>query len=191
MGMGRAVRRGEVAMRTGAHAGDGVGWADHDGFTLIEVVVALTLTVVVMTATAGFFIRGLAATRLMQQRQSAVAVAELAMERVRAEPVAAISIGRDVTFSGSTHPEYRVSNIDYTVRTRITACGIPPTPPGGSCGTDLLSPNLVMYRVVVDVSWTPRSAAKCSGIGGMCEYSLTTLRDASPRSVENLTEIPQ
>ena len=49
---------------------------DDAGFTLVEVVVALGLVLVVMTATAAFFVRSLHSTDGSQQRQAAVALAD-------------------------------------------------------------------------------------------------------------------
>ncbi len=101
------------------------------------------LIVVVMTVTAGFFIRGLAASRLMQQRQSAVAVAEQAMERVRGQRVSVMEAARDnPPVTGETDPAYRVGNIDYTVATKIEDCWMPPA--AGECGPDSSSPNILM-----------------------------------------------
>ncbi len=45
------------------------GCVDDAGFTLIEVVIALVLIVTVMTATAGFLIRGVSETRLCSQHR--------------------------------------------------------------------------------------------------------------------------
>lgn len=162
--------------------------SSDEGFSLVEVVVALMLTVVVMTVTAGFFVRSLTATRLMQQRQSAVAVAAQAMERVRAEPVSALSGGRDITVTGATDPAYRVFNINYTVRTTVTDCWVPPGV--GSCGADSSSPNMLMYRVNINVRWTPGAGARCPGPGGQCEHTVTTLRDPSGTSTGSLREVP-
>lgn len=169
--------------------------ADDDGFTLIEVVVALVLTIIVMTTTAGFFIRGIAATRLMQQRQSAVAVAEQAVERVRAEPVAALVAGVDTTVTGggtltaTTDPAYRVGKTDYTVRTRINTCGLPAG--GDACGSDTSPANLLMLRVNVTVTWSPPVAARCSGPSTQCEYSVSTLMDPAGNSPDRrLKEVP-
>ncbi|PWJ47995.1 prepilin-type N-terminal cleavage/methylation domain-containing protein [Quadrisphaera granulorum] len=54
------------------------------GFTLIEVVVALVLLVIVATAALRFSMSGISNTAALQQRQGAVAVANQAMEQVRA-----------------------------------------------------------------------------------------------------------
>ena len=167
-----------------------------DGMSLIEVVVALTLTVLVMTTTAGFFIKALSASRLMQQRQSASAVAELAMERLRAKPIAVlptvIPLGAPLTetTTGAADSTYRVSNIDYTVETTVSVCFMHSTTNVCDATGPATSP---MYNMQVDVSWTPGPGTKCAGAAGLCEYSVTTLRDASLASspVTGLKEVPQ
>jgi len=58
--------------------------SDDDGFTLIEVVVALSLMSVVMLATLGVFIGTMKSSSLDQRRQGAVQAADQAMEQVRA-----------------------------------------------------------------------------------------------------------
>ncbi|NUU17654.1 type II secretion system protein [Cellulomonas humilata] len=57
---------------------------DEGGFTLIEVVVALFLLGIVATAGLTFFFRGMQNTSHLQRTQTAVAVANEAMEKVRA-----------------------------------------------------------------------------------------------------------
>lgn len=158
--------------------------AGDDGFTLIEVVVALMLTIVVMTVTAGFFIRSLGATRLMQQRQSAVAVAERAIERVRAEPASALDSGRDETIAGcsvappttcptGTDRAYYLGNISYRVRTSIESCWASTT--GATCGAQVPG-TFLMYRINVSVKWKPPNGDRCAG-ATECEYTVSTLRD--------------
>lgn len=163
-----------------------------DGFSLMEVVIAMGLAVVVMTSTAGFFVRSLTTTRLMQQRQSAVGVAEAAMERIRAEDVTTIA-GRDVTLEGGSSlagnldPAYRVGNIDYVVRTTVTDCGMATA--GGPC--DAISPgDFVLHRLTVNVQWKPPGSSRCGESSGLCEYSMSTLRDPAGSSTDRLKEMP-
>lgn len=156
------------------------------GFTLIEVMVALMLTIMVMTATAGFFVRGLAATRLMQQRQSAVAVAEQAMEKARATPPS--HLGDPANSDTST--DVAVGNISYSVRTQIAECWIaaPTTPPTANpCSTYTALRNMWMYRITVTASWPPRAGVACAG-ASECSYQVTTLRDPNGMSTEDLRE---
>jgi prepilin-type N-terminal cleavage/methylation domain-containing protein len=53
------------------------------GFSLVEVVVAMALLTIVMTALAAFFIRGQTASNGLQRRESAIALANQTMEQVR------------------------------------------------------------------------------------------------------------
>lgn len=144
----------------------------------------MTLTIVIMTVTAGFFVRSLGTTRLMQQRQSAVAVADRAMERVRAEPMSALDAGRDETVEGCSLPTpascppgtdsaYFVGNVSYKVRTRIAPCWASTV--GAACGPEAPG-TVLMYRINVSVRWTPKSSAKCAG-STECLYTVSTLRD--------------
>lgn len=162
--------------------------SNEAGFSLVEVVVALTLTVVVMTATAAFFVRGVSATRLMQQRQAAVGVAAQVIEGVRSEPPEDLA-ARDDADSGATNANYRVANVNYVVRTVVASCALPPG--GATCDADPADPaNMPMYRVTVTVTWTPGlGAAQCSGATGTCHYTVTTLRDPSARTVSQLREV--
>lgn len=167
-----------------------------DGFSLVEVVAALVITMVVMTTTAAFFIKSSATVRLMQQRQAASAVAQQAIERARSKPAALLAVQRDVTLTGGvsatsgTDPAYRVANINYTVRTRITDCWMPPEGGPSCAATQSSVDDLLMYRVDVEVRWTPRANATCFGAGGVCEYSVSTLRDLAGSSMERVKEVP-
>ena len=61
--------------------------ATDDGFTLVEVTVALALLGVIATATLGFFISGTRTSTDLQRRQVAVALANAAVEDARGLPV--------------------------------------------------------------------------------------------------------
>ena len=158
--------------------------ATDEGFTLIEVVVALMLIVTVMTATASFFIGGLGATRLMQQRQSAIAVATEVMEEARSRPHTELPPGSVIT--GTPR---QVGNIDYMVQISVSECGMPVD--GSGCVASTAPPNTLMYRVAVNVRWTPRSGMKCGNASGLCEYTLTTLRDPALSQAAALHESVQ
>lgn len=62
--------------------------ASDEGFTLIEVVVALSLLGVIAAGTLGFFISGTRTSADLQRRQVAVALANAAVEDARGLPVA-------------------------------------------------------------------------------------------------------
>ncbi len=81
--------------------------------------------------------------------------------------------------------------MNYHVRPVVSACAL--SPGGAACDADPTDPaNLSMYRISITVSWTTGAgAAACSGAAATCEYTVTTLRDPSARSVGALKEVPQ
>ena len=153
---------------------------DDGGFTLVEVVVSLILTVVVMTGTAGFFVRGLSATRLMQQRQSAAAAAEQAMERVRAQPI------ETLVLSPPAPSTETIAKVNYTVTTTVTPCGRQAS--DGRCVPTLVG-NAPMWRVKVKATWPESTGVKCAGPATVCEFTVSTLRNATDPVVSNLKEV--
>ncbi len=192
-----------------------------DGFSLIEVMVALGLIVFAMLATTGFFLRSMATGSLQQQRQAAVAMAERVMEQTRAVPARELLAGRyaagndalwatpgsvnltqnvelsdsaatsastptvPFTLNGATAPAYRVANVDYTVRTFVDGCYLPAT--AGTCDKTAVANSALMYRVTVDVQWTPGRGQTCPGTGTQCEYVISTLRDPTQDSSFNVS----
>jgi prepilin-type N-terminal cleavage/methylation domain-containing protein len=84
---GRAARpllRGRAAKR-------------DDGVSLIEVLVAIAVVGIVMTAVASFFIRTVAATGQQRGKQIATHIADSAMERVRALKGSSVADGRQAS----------------------------------------------------------------------------------------------
>jgi prepilin-type N-terminal cleavage/methylation domain-containing protein len=73
-----------------------------DGFTLIEVIVAMILLTIVMTGLAFFFIKGQSAASGLQRREAAVALANQTMEQVRAVPPAYDGAGLSKLVTGRT-----------------------------------------------------------------------------------------
>ncbi len=81
-----------------------------DGFTLVEVIVALALLAVVATATLTFFVRGTSATSALQRKQSAIAVANTALDLARSVAPAKLLSGRSAAdvasqWSASSAPD--------------------------------------------------------------------------------------
>ncbi len=152
--------------------------ASPDGFSLIEVVVALMLMILVMTSTAGFFVRGLTSTRSMQQRQAASALAAKAIETARAQ----------VTPTSGT-AQIVVANKEYTVVTTPQPCWVDAT--SGECEGPTVATaaeqaaNAAMVEVKVTVTWAKGPAEKCPP---GCSYSVTTLR-AVTSTVTNVREV--
>jgi prepilin-type N-terminal cleavage/methylation domain-containing protein len=182
-------------------------WRSTDGFSLMEVVVALGIILVVMTFSLAFFIRSMQGTALQQQRQAAVAVADQAMELTRSVPASTLLAGRDgsrvdaqwaspgsVVTSQSVKQSdpaatstsmplvpfgttSLVNNVSYPVRTFVDGCYLDST---SVCGPTNVPKSHLMYRVTVEVRWQPKADQSCSGAGGACAYVVSTLRDPSP-----------
>lgn len=91
------------------------------GFTLIELVVAMSITVIMLTALLGVLVGSLQSVALSKQRQTATALGTRAMEQLRALPYATVTAGIDS------------STAAYTSDPRIVHSSPPTfTPPGGS-----------------------------------------------------------
>ncbi|TQS45396.1 putative Ig domain-containing protein [Cryptosporangium phraense] len=74
------------------------GDADREaGFSLIELMTAMTLIGVVMAALSGFFTNSLRATNVQSNAQTAVQLVSDALERVRALKGSGVTSGRDLT----------------------------------------------------------------------------------------------
>ena len=73
---------------------------DDGGFTLIEVVVALVLLSLIMTAVTTLFIRSLKSSVGLQDRQAAVPVATQAMDLARIDPGRARHRGNSTLVAG-------------------------------------------------------------------------------------------
>jgi prepilin-type N-terminal cleavage/methylation domain-containing protein len=71
----------------------------RDGFSLIEVIIALALILFVMSASVTFFVRSLQTSAAQQTRQAAFSLADQAMELVRSVPATSVLSGRDKTRS--------------------------------------------------------------------------------------------
>ena len=68
--------------------------ADDEGFSLIEVIVALTLLMIVMLSTAGFFVQSLKTSAGQSQQQEAAFLANQQLEYTRSVPAKALLYGR-------------------------------------------------------------------------------------------------
>jgi prepilin-type N-terminal cleavage/methylation domain-containing protein len=72
---------------------------DDSGFTLVELVVAMVVTLVVMTALLAFVVQSLRTVALAKQRQTSTALATQVLERLRALPYDTVTAG-----TGSSAP---------------------------------------------------------------------------------------
>jgi type II secretory pathway pseudopilin PulG len=101
--------------------------AVDDGFTLVELVVAMFITLLVMSSLLGIVVQGLSSVAKSKQRQEATAQANGAMEKLRAVPYASLTspVGPQSVAAGDP-------NLDYTsTPPRLllsTAAGCPATP---------------------------------------------------------------
>ncbi|MFB9377825.1 prepilin-type N-terminal cleavage/methylation domain-containing protein [Kineococcus gynurae] len=122
-----------------------------EGFTLLEVIIALSLLAVISTSALVLFTRGMTTTSNLERRQAAIALASSGIDRARALSPAQLVSGRtqaDVTTAwnassapdrGLTLPTWdaatpvgplllpitetpSVGNVTYTVRTLVGVC---------------------------------------------------------------------
>ena len=69
------------------------------GFSLIEVIVALTLIIFVMSASVVFFVQSMQTSNAQQARQAAISLSNQGMEKARAVAADTLLSGRDKTRS--------------------------------------------------------------------------------------------
>ena len=192
-----------------------------EGFSLIEVIVALALILLVMTSSVVFFVNSLKTSSGQQSRQAAISLADQAIELARAVPVTNLTDGRDqatadaqwaalpaaaaaaksvslemydtvpvaptitVPFSVANSTTF-VNKTQYTVDTAIGGCWVTATAPV-RCTAPATPPTPTpnVYRIIVDVHWPAKQGQSCPA--SRCDYVVTTLRDASPDPLFNLT----
>jgi prepilin-type N-terminal cleavage/methylation domain-containing protein len=154
----RAVSRGRrVTART-----------PDDGFTLIEVIVAMMLIGIVMAATTTFFIAAGAVTGQRRGQQTAVQVANSATEQVRALR------GKTIVSSGlPTIAAVTVNGVTYTTNLGATSCWqkVSITSFDGVCSTTQTGGYVVPFtRVTATVTWPDSHCAAST-----CSYVTSTL----------------
>ncbi|MGZ4612018.1 MAG: Ig-like domain-containing protein [Kineosporiaceae bacterium] len=219
-------RRGGAAGQTDARAAARCGRSDA-GFTLVEVVVALVLLSILLASVGVLFVGGLRNSATLQRRQSAVNIAQQALEAARAvsttpdqngctkllqgrakatvdvQWAAAPSAVTNVTDEawspagcsgtivlplqglpgalGTVTDPVIVGGQSYTVSTYIGTCVL--TAARDSCLRSSAVPGgtSTMYRIVARATW---SGSGCST--ALCEYSASTLVDASADPVFNV-----
>lgn len=124
--------------------------AGECGFSLVEVVVALAILAVVATAALGFFTRTLAANVALQHRETAVTLANAAMEQVRAVDPA---WGTPTTTSTT-------GTTSGTTGTSSTTPGLPSTTAAGTVQRQGLAAG--RDRTAVDAAWAASSSPEKS-----------------------------
>ncbi|NAZ84616.1 prepilin-type N-terminal cleavage/methylation domain-containing protein [Kineococcus indalonis] len=198
----------------------------EEGFSLVEVVVALSLLALVAASSAVFFLRGTVAASEQERRQIATTLATQAVEASRSVRPDYLLTGRrsaDVQAqwtrvapveASTTFPAWdstavpgatptialasttRLSGETYAVDTLVGVCYRLRSQVNGQCtkgtGTDAqTTPNgyVKLYRVIVQVAWTPGGgSARCRG--GACTYRTATLIDPTAELRWSVTSAP-
>lgn len=176
--------------------------ADDSGFSLVEVIVALGLLAIVMSAAGMLFIQSLAGDKQQQQRQVASQLADQGIELVRAHTPNSILNGR--TQSQIDTQWASPGPISLSQSTKPTAMGsgsaiVPTTPTSVVAGGTTYSVNTIigicyagttgvsdckptgttgkLYRVAVSVTWNAAKGSGCTA--GVCSVVADTLIDPS------------
>ena len=146
---------------------------NDEGFTLVELVVAMFITMVVMSAMLGIVVESLSSVAKSKQRQAATALANGAMEQLRALPYDTLTVP---TLSSVAAGD---ANLDYTATPPLLKIGLTPGPAyeplvmnGYSPKTTTSTIDGVVFTVKTYVSQAPGSAA----------FSLTTAVNYSSSS---------
>jgi prepilin-type N-terminal cleavage/methylation domain-containing protein len=130
---------------------------DDAGFSLVEVIVAISLMAVVMSAMGTFYVSSLVTTSAQSGRQAAMQLATDALERARALPVTTVE-------AGLPNEVKTVDGVPYTQTWQVATCRLS----SGACvTTGSTHPYL---RVTVTVSWTERTCPTSA-----CSYAAATL----------------
>jgi prepilin-type N-terminal cleavage/methylation domain-containing protein len=92
----------------------------ESGFTLIELVVAMLVMLIMLTATLGFFVSSLKTVTLAKQRQTATALATQVLEQIRALPYDQVAKGidsNDIVLAGVNADPHLTSATTFTPTT--------------------------------------------------------------------------
>jgi type II secretory pathway pseudopilin PulG len=101
--------------------------ASDEGFTLVELVVAMFITLLVMSSMLGIVVESLSSVARSKQRQAATALANAAMEKLRALPYASLTspVGPQTVAAGDANLNYASTPPRLLLS---TATGCPSTP---------------------------------------------------------------
>jgi prepilin-type N-terminal cleavage/methylation domain-containing protein len=191
------------------------------GFTLVEVIIAIVLLAMVSVSMLGLFVRAMKDSTGLDRRQAAVAVASQAMELARSIPAVQQDSSHNSKLTGgrtqtAVNAQWAaasaadLSQTDESWDTNATVSSVPVLPltstsavagvtytatnlvgtcwrdPGTNACIKALSPSsplttpptassVLMYRVIVLVTWSEGAGTTCSG--SACSYALATLVD--------------
>ncbi|GAA4967492.1 type II secretion system protein [Kineococcus glutinatus] len=139
-----------------------------DGFTLVEVIVALALLGVVATATLTFFIRATSSTSALQRKQAAVAVANSALDLARSVAPADLVEGRSTAavsaqWAASTAPDLALTwPADDGSSPTATVQSVPIT------ATPTVSGQPYSVSTLIGVCYRQRAAGTTTGTTSAC-----------------------
>lgn len=114
---------------------------DDEGFTIVEVIVAMVIIAGVMATALAFLVSGLQTVVQGRQRQTATALATEALERVRALPYDTVTINSGAAIPSSTAKYAVPVSGSYVLNTDLAGSDIP-----GLTGTEPLVLNAVSGR---------------------------------------------
>ena len=150
------------------------------GFTLLEVLVSISVVTVVLAAVTTFFVRGMAVTSQQRDRQVAIQLANAAMERARSIRGYDVVAGRACAANGTCNTSLpgdplaastvRINTVEYQQAWDVRECW--QQRGATDCGDD--ANDAPFYRVVVTVTW---SGARCTP--EQCTYRTGTLINAA------------
>ncbi len=157
------------ALRQGHHGAQDV---PDDGFTLIEVMVAMGIIAVVMAGVSMFAVRSLSVVGQQRARHAAILVADGAMERVRALPGASLADRRD---QASTTQQWAEAAAGVRTYLNDLTPAFDTAPAVGSPTLPLLEAttiNGVRYTVqwYVGRCWQATSATPCTAVAARVEF---------------------
>src|SRR5262249_9895667 len=134
----------------------------EDGFTLVELLVAVTVLSIAAAAFGSTTSQGLHLIGTSQERQTVVAVATASMEESRAYPYESLELRADSSFSaGSGTPDADVSGTTYHVPVPVDAdeeLVISSLPDSGVVHVVQAEPAQVPYDVYRYVTWVASGA---------------------------------
>jgi prepilin-type N-terminal cleavage/methylation domain-containing protein len=172
---------------------------DDRGFTLVEALVSIMVIGVVMVALTAFFVNTTSITNRQRGQQTAIQLADDAIEQVRALKGAALPTGRTGTGTDAQWSTAGADVLPYLTGMRKATDPAPSgdpvlpfnaeqvingvaytqhwylgtcwqAPAGGDCAGTQLTGYVELFRVVVAVTWPDRRCA-----GSHCTYVTSTL----------------
>ncbi len=114
---------------------------DDEGFTIVEVIVAMVIIAAVMATALAFLVSGLQTVVQSRQRQTATALATEAVERMRALPYDTVTLHNTAASPAATAIYAVPSSGSYVFNADLAASDIP-----GLSGTESLVVNQVSAR---------------------------------------------